>query len=71
MNRNVFVLATMMAFATAPVQAQGLEFSGGVNFSELSGAAIENAARNVGMTFGIDFVIPIGPLGLNLGADWS
>lgn len=40
MNKNVFVIATMMAFTTAPVQAQGLEFSGGVNFSELSGAAI-------------------------------
>ncbi len=69
--RRSFAVVALLAFTAVPVRAQGLEFSGGVNFSELSGDAIRNAARNVGMNFGVDLVIPIGPLGLNLGADWS
>jgi hypothetical protein len=68
--RKCFVLMAVFALTAAPVRGQGLEFSGGVNISELSGDAIQ-AARNVGMNFGLDLVIPVGPLGLNLGADWS
>jgi Outer membrane protein beta-barrel domain len=69
--RRSFAVVALLAVTAVPVRAQGLEFSGGVNFSELSGDAIRSAARNLGMNFGVDFVIPIGPLGLNLGADWS
>ncbi len=69
--RKLFAVAALFALSTAPVHAQGLEFSGGVNISELSGDAIENAARELGANFGIDIVIPIGPLGLNLGGAWS
>lgn len=37
----------------------------------MSGQAIGNAASTVGMSFGLDLVLPLGPIGLNLGADWS
>lgn len=53
------------------LQAQGIEFSGGVNFAKISGDAVQNAARNLGANLGVDLVIPVGPIGLNLGADWS
>ena len=69
MKRLSAVLA-MLAFTAMPVHGQGLEFSGGVNFSSLSGDAID-AAANAGMNFGLALVIPVGPVGLNLGADWS
>jgi hypothetical protein len=69
--RKCFVLMAVFAFAATPVRGQGLEFSSGINISELSGDAIQTAARDVGMNFGVGLVIPIGPLGLNLGADWS
>ena len=42
-----------------------------MNFSKLSGDDIQNAARNAGMNFAVDLVIPMGPVGLNLGAGWS
>jgi hypothetical protein len=60
----------LLAFGASPVMGQGLEFSGGVNFAKLSGEAID-AAVNAGMNFGVDLVIPVGPIGLNIGADWS
>ena len=69
--KKTLVLAALLAAGTVPVQAQGLEFSGGVNFAKLSGADIQNAAQNLGMNFGIDLVIPVGPIGLNLGGGWS
>ncbi len=70
MMRRAFALVALFALTAVPVRGQGLEFSGGVNISELSGDAVREA-RNIGMNFGIDLVIPVGPVGLNLGADWS
>lgn len=69
--KKALVVVFLLATSAAPARAQGLEFSGGVNFAKLSGEDITNAARNVGMNFGIDLVIPIGPIGLNLGGGWS
>lgn len=68
--RKSFVLVFLLASGASPVMGQGLEFSGGVNFAKLSGDAID-AAVNTGMNFGVDLVIPVGPVGLNIGADWS
>jgi hypothetical protein len=66
-------MAMIMALTALPVQAQ-LEFSGGMNLSQLSGALngadLQGAANQAGMVFGFDLVIPMGGLGLNLGADW-
>ena len=68
------LMAMIMALTALPVQAQ-LEFSGGMNLSQLSGALngadLQGAANQAGMVFGIDLVIPMGGLGLNLGVDWS
>lgn len=69
--KKLSAVAMMLAVTAMPVNAQGLEFSGGVNFSKLSGDAVSAAAQNAGMNFGLDVVIPVGPVGLNLGADWS
>ncbi len=69
--KQLLGVSLLMVACALPLQAQGIEFSGGVNFAKLSGDDIGTAARNTGMKFGLDFVIPIGPLGLNLGADWS
>ena len=68
--RRSFVCVFLLAFGASPVMGQGLEFSGGVNFAKLSGEAVD-AAVNAGMNFGVDLVIPVGPIGLNIGADWS
>ena len=67
------VLATwvLLTASALPLQAQGLELSAGVNLAKISGDDISSAALNTGMKFGIDLVIPLGPLGLNLGGDWS
>jgi len=69
--KKTLLLAALVAVSAAPVQAQGLEFSGGVNFAKLSGSDIQNAAQNLGMNFGLDLVIPVGPIGLNIGGGWS
>ncbi len=60
--KRLFVLLAVFSLSAAPAHAQGLEFSGGVNFSKLSRKGVEDAARRVGMNFGVDFVIPVGPL---------
>jgi hypothetical protein len=70
MNR-VLVGMLALAVSAAPIEAQGIEFSGGVNFSQLSGDAIQDAARAAGLNLGLDLVIPLGPIGLNLGGVWS
>jgi len=70
-TRSVFATAGMVVVMSAPVNAQGIEFSGGVNFATLSGEAVQNAAKNIGMNFGIDFILPAGPIGLGLGFDWA
>jgi hypothetical protein len=69
-NPLAFALVLALAVTAVPAHGQGLELSGGVNFSKLSGDAVQ-AARNTGLNFGLDFVIPVGPIGLNLGAGWS
>ena len=69
--RLVFMI---LALTALPVQGQ-LEFSGGMNLSELSGAlggaGLQGAANRAGMLFGFDVVLPMGGMGLGLGADWS
>lgn len=70
MKRMSAMAAFLLAVTAMPAHAQGLEFSGGLNFAQLNGEAID-AARNTGMNFGLDLVIPVGPIGLNIGADWS
>jgi outer membrane protein with beta-barrel domain len=69
--RYAGMVALLSAAFSAPAVAQGIEFSGGVNFATLSGSAIENAAKNIGMNFGIDFILPAGPIGLGLGFGWA
>ena len=72
--KTLRVVAMIMALTALPVEGQ-LEFSGGMNLSELSGAlggsSLQNAANRAGMVFGIDLILPMGGTGLNLGADWS
>lgn len=69
--RRLGAAVALTAALSTPIQAQGIEFSGGVNFAKLSSDAIQNAAQNVGMNFGVDFIIPTGPIGLGLGFDWA
>jgi len=68
------LVAVILALTALPVEGQ-LEFSGGMNLSQLSGVLggsdLQSATNQAGMVFGIDLVIPFGGLGLNLGADWS
>lgn len=66
----VGVFMALGAFAM-PARGQGIEFSGGVNFAKLSTTAVDEAARNIGMNFGIDLVLPAGPVGLGLGLDFA
>lgn len=71
MMKKMFATTLLLAAMATPLKGQGLEFSGGVNFAKLSGADIQNTAQSVGLNFGVDLVIPLGPVGLNLGAGWS
>jgi hypothetical protein len=71
MIRKSFVLLALLALSAAPARAQGLEFSGGVNMAKLSGDAVADAARNLGMNIGLDLVIPVGPIGINIGGDFT
>ena len=68
------LVAMIMALTALPLQGQ-LEFSGGMNLSELNGAlggsGLQGAANRTGMVFGFDLVLPMGGAGLGLGADWS
>ena len=72
--KTLRVVAVIMALTALPVEGQ-LEFSGGMNLSDLSGALggtdIDGIGNRAGMIFGIDLVLPLGGLGLNLGADWA
>ena len=72
--KTLRLVATIVALTALPLEGQ-LEFSGGMNLSQLSGALggsdLQGAANQAGMVFGIDLVIPMGGVGLNLGADWS
>ena len=72
--KTLRLVAIIVALTALPVQGQ-LEFSGGMNLSQLSGALggsdLQNTGNRAGMVFGLDVIVPIGGLGLNLGADWS
>ena len=72
--KTLRLLAVIMALTALPVQGQ-LEFSGGMNIADLTGSLggtdIENVGNRTGMIFGIDLVLPLGGMGLNLGADWA
>ena len=74
MMKTLRLVATILALTALPVEGQ-LEFSAGMNLSELNGALggsdLEDAANRARMIFGFDLVLPLGGLGLNLGADWS
>ena len=72
--KTLRLVAIIVALTALPVQGQ-LEFSGGMNLSQLSGALggsdLQNTGNRAGMVFGLDVIVPICGLGLNLGADWS
>ncbi len=72
--KTLRLVAIIVALTALPVEGQ-LEFSGGMNLSQLSGALagsdLQGAANQAGMVFGMDVVIPMGGVGLNLGVDWS
>lgn len=72
--KTLRLVAMIMALTALPLEGQ-LEFSGGMNLSDLTGSIggsdIQNVGNRAGMIFGVDIVIPMGGLGLNLGADWS
>ena len=72
--KTLRLVAMIVALTALPVEGQ-LEFSGGMNLSQLSGALggseLQGTANRTGMVFGIDLIVPMGGLGLNLGANWS
>ena len=72
--KTLRLVAIIVALTALPVEGQ-LEFSGGMNLSQLSGALagsdLQGATNQAGMVFGMDVVIPMGGMGLNLGIDWS
>ena len=72
--KTLRLVAMIVALTALPVEGQ-LEFSGGMHLSQLSGALggsdLQGAANQAGMVFGMDVVIPMGGVGLNLGVDWS
>ncbi len=72
--KTLHLVAMIVALTALPVEGQ-LEFSGGMNLSQLSGALsgsnLQDAGNRAGMVFGIDLIIPVGGPGLSLGADWS
>lgn len=72
-NRLLATAAACLAIvcSAVPAQGQGIELSGGVNFATISSTAVQDAARNVGMNFGIDFILPTGPVGLGVGLDFA
>ena len=72
--KTLRLVAMIMALTALPIEGQ-LEFSGGMNLSDLtaslSGSDTGNLSNRAGMIFGADLVLPLGGMGLNLGADWS
>ena len=72
--KTLRLVATILALTALPVEGQ-LEFSAGMNLSDLTGSVggtdLGNLANRAGKVFGVDLVIPMGGLGLNLGVDWS
>lgn len=74
MMKTLRLMAIVMALTALPLKGQ-LEFSGGMNLSELSGALggsdLQDAANRTGMVFGLDLLLPLGGFDFSLGADWS
>ena len=74
MMKTLRLVAMILALTAVPVEGQ-LEFSAGMNLSDLTGSLggseVDNLANRAGKVFGVDLVIPMGGLGLNLGVDWS
>ncbi len=72
--KTLRLVAMITALTALPLQGQ-LEFSAGMNLSELNGAlngsSLQDAANRAGLVLGFDLILPIGGPGLNLGADWS
>jgi hypothetical protein len=68
------LVAMIMALTALPVEGQ-LELSAGMNLSDLTGSLggsdLENLGNRAGKAFGIDLVLPMGGLGLNLGVGWT
>ena len=64
----------IMALTALPVEGQ-LEFSAGMNLSDLTGSLggteLDNLANRTGKVLGVDLILPMGGLGLNLGVDWT
>ena len=74
MMKTLRLVAMITALTALPLQGQ-LEFSAGMNLSELNGAlngsSLQDAANRAGLVLGFDLILPVGGPGLNLGADWS
>ena len=72
--KTLRLLAMIMALTALPVQGQ-LEFSAGMNLSDLTGSLggteLGNLANRTGRVLGVDLILPMGGLGLNLGVDWT
>ena len=60
--KTLRLVAIIVALTALPVQGQ-LEFSGGMNLSQLSGALggsdLQNTGNRAGMVFGLDVIVPI------------
>ncbi len=72
--KTLRLVAMLLALTALPVEGQ-LEFSAGMNLSDLTGSLggsdLENLGNRAGKVFGLDLVLPMGGLGLNLGIDWT
>ncbi len=72
--KTLRLVATIMALTALPLQGQ-LELSAGMNLSDLagsfSGSELNDLGNRAGMAFGLDLVLPMGGMGLNLGAGWA
>ena len=72
--KTLRLVAMLLALTALPVQGQ-LEFSAGMNLSDITGSLggsdLQNLGNRAGKVFGVGLVLPMGGLGLNLGVDWS
>ena len=72
--KTLRLVAMIMALTALPVEGQ-LEFSAGMNLSDLTGSLggteLDNLANRTGKVLGVDLILPMGGLGLNLGVDWT
>ncbi len=72
--KTLRLVAMILALTALPVEGQ-LEFSAGMNLSDLTGSLggsdLDNLGNRAGKVFGVGLVLPLGGLGLNLGVDWT